>query len=132
MVHHLVDMALLEEVLMAQEVAMAHQEAVMVPEVASVAAHHLLDGMEEDAVVTVPRDLVLADHLHLGMVQTLITALRVAWPLSNDSAPIPCKISLLEEDLRLAVARLLARLSKWMNVLAVHLVRFPTRFRPTV
>ena len=44
MVHHLVATALLEEVLMDLEVDTALQEAVMVLEVVSVAAHLLLDG----------------------------------------------------------------------------------------
>jgi len=132
MVLHLVDTALLEEVLMDLEVATAHQEAVMVLEVVSVAALHLLVGMAGDEADTVPRDLALADHLHLGMVQTLTTALKVAWLLSNDSAPTPCKINLLEEDLRPAVARLSAKLSRWTNVLAAHLMRHLTKFRLTV
>jgi hypothetical protein len=105
------------------EVATAHQEAVMVLEVVSVAAHLLLDGMVEDVAVTVPRDLGLVDLLPLDMVQTLTTALRVAWPPSNDSVPLPCRISLLAEDLRPAVARLSARLSRWTNVMAAHLMR---------
>ena len=115
--------ALPEEVLMDLEVATAHQEAVMVLEVVSVAAHLLLDGMVEDVAVTVPRDLGLVDLLPLDMVQTLTTALRVAWPPSNDSVPLPCRISLLAEDLRPAVARLSARLSRWTNVMAAHLMR---------
>jgi hypothetical protein len=132
MVHHLVATDPLEEVLMDLEVVMAHQEAVMVLEVVSVAAHLLLDGMVEDAAVTVPRDLDLADRLHLDMAQTLTTALKAAWPLSSDSVPIPCRISLLEEDLRPAVARLLVKLSRWMNVLAAHLTRHLIKFHLTV
>jgi hypothetical protein len=112
-----------EEVLTDLEVDMAHQEVVTVLEVVSVAAHHLLDGMVEDVAVTVPRVLDLADHLHLDMVQTLTTALRVAWRPSNDSVPLPCMISLLAEDLRPVVARLSARLSRWTNVMAAHLMR---------
>ena len=121
---HLVAMVLLEEALMGPEVAMAHQEAAMVPEVASVAAHHLLDGMAVDAAATVHKDPDLADHHHLDMVQTLTTVLKAAWRLSKDSAPIPCKISLLEEDLRPAVVRLSVRLSRWTNVLAAHPMRY--------
>lgn len=127
--HHLVATVLLEEVLMDLEVAMAHQEAAMVPEVASVAAHHLLDGMAVDAAAMAHKDLDLADHLHLDMVQTLTTVLKAAWLLSKDSAPTPCKISLLEEDLRPAVARLSARLSRWTNVLAAHPTRYLIKFR---
>jgi hypothetical protein len=127
MVHHLVATALLEEVLMDLEVDTALQEAVMVLEVVSVAAH-LLDGTVEDAAVTVPRVLDLADHLHLDMVQTLTTALKVAWRPSNDSVPLPCRISLLEEDLRPAVARLSARLSRWTNVMAAHQMRHLIKF----
>jgi hypothetical protein len=112
-----------EEVLTDLEVDMAHQEVVTVLEVVSVAAHHLLDGMVEDVAVTVPRVLDLADHLHLDMVQTLTTALRVAWRPSNDSVPLPCMISLLAGDLRPVVARLSARLSRWTNVMAAHLMR---------
>jgi hypothetical protein len=111
------------------EVAMVHQEAAMVPVVVSVAAHHLLDGMVEDVAVTVPKDLDLADHLHLDMVQTLTTVLRAVWLLSKDSAPTPCKISLLEGDLRPAVAKLSARLSRWTNVLAAHPTRYLIKFR---
>lgn len=100
----------------------------MVLEVVSVAAHLLLDGTVEDAAVTVPRVLDLADHLHLDMVQTLTTALKVAWRPSNDSVPLPCRISLLEEDLRPAVARLSARLSRWTNVMAAHQMRHLIKF----
>ena len=125
---HLVATALLEEAPMDLEVAMVHQEAAMVPVVVSVAAHHLLDGMVEDVAVTVPKDLDLADHLHLDMVQTLTTALKVAWRPSNDSVPLPCRISLLEEDLRPAVARLSARLSRWTNVMAAHQMRHLIKF----
>jgi hypothetical protein len=128
MVHHLVATALLEEVLMDLEVDTALQEAVMVLEVVSVAAHLLLDGTVEDAAVTVPRVLDLADHLHLDMVQTLTTALKVAWRPSNDSVPLPCRISLLAEDLRPAVARLSARLSRWTNVMAAHQMRHLIKF----
>jgi hypothetical protein len=117
-----------EEVLTDLEVDMAHQEVVTVLEVVSVAAHHLLDGMVEDVAVTVPRVLDLADHLHLDMVQTLTTALKVAWRPSNDSVPLPCRISLLEEDLRPAVARLSARLSRWTNVMAAHQMRHLIKF----
>lgn len=78
---HLVATALLEEALMDLEVAMAHQEAATVPAGVSVAAHHLPDGMAGDVAATVPKDLDLVDHLHLDMVQTLTTVLKVAWPL---------------------------------------------------
>ena len=125
---HLVAMVLLEGALMGPEVAMAHQEAAMVLEVASVAAHHLLDGMAVDAAAMAHKDLDLADHLHLDMVQTLTTALKVAWRPSNDSVPLPCRISLLEEDLRPAVARLSARLSRWTNVMAAHQMRHLIKF----
>lgn len=130
--HHLVATAHLEEALMDLEVAMAHQEVVMVPVVVSVAAHHLPDGMAGDVAATVPKDLDLAVRLHLDMVQTLTTVLKVAWPLSNDSAPIPCKINSLEEDLRPAVARLSAKLSRWTNVLVAHPTRYLIKFRLTV
>ena len=130
--HHLVATVHLEEALMDLEVATAHQEVVMVLEVVSVAALHLLDGMAGDVAVTVPKDLGLADRLHLDMVQTLTTVLKVAWPLSNDSVPTPCKINSLEEDLRPAVARLSAKLSRWTNVLAAHPTRYLIKFRLTV
>jgi len=129
---HLVDTALLEEVLMDLEVATAHQEAAMVLEVVSVAVLHLLAGMAGDVADTVPKDLDLADHLHPDMVQTLTMAPKVAWLLSNDSALTPCKINLLEEDLRPAVARLSAKLSRWTNVLAAHLMRHLIKFHLTV
>ena len=126
---HLVATVLLEEALMDLEVAMAHQEAATVPEVASVAVHHLPDGMAVDAAATVHKDLDLADHLHLDMAQTHTTVPKAAWLLLKDSAPTLCKISLLEEDLRPAVARLSTRLSRWTNVLAVHPTRYLIKFR---
>ena len=132
MVLHLVATALLEEVPTDLGVDMAHQEAVTVLEVVSVAAHLLLDGTVADVAVTVLKGLDLADHLHLGMVQILTTVLRVAWLLSNDSAPTPCKINSLEEVLHPAVARLSARLSKWTNVLAAHQMRYLIKFHLTV
>ena len=117
---------------MGPEVATVHQEAAMAPEVVSVAAHHLPDGMAEDVAATVPRVLDLADHLHLGMVQTLTTVLKVALHLWNDSALTPCKINSLEEDLRPAVARLSARLSRWTNLLAARPMRYLIKFLLTV
>jgi len=114
------------------EVAMAHQEAATVLEAVSVAVPHPLVGTVEDVAVMVPRDLDPEARLHLDMVPTLTTVLKVAWLLSSDSVPIPCKINLLEEDLRPAVARLLDRLSRWTSVLAVHLMRHPITSHLTV
>ena len=88
-------------------------------------AHHF----DLSSLATVHKHLDLADHLHLDMVQILTTVLKAAWLLSKDSAPTPCKISLLEEDLRPAVARLSARPSRWTNVLAAHPTRYLIKFR---
>jgi len=108
---------------------MAHQEAAMVLEAASVVAHHLLDGTEGDVVVMVQVGLDLEERHLLGMVQTLTTVLKVVWLLSSDSVR---KTSSSEEAHHPAVARLSAGLSRWMSVLAVHLARCPIKSRLTV
>jgi hypothetical protein len=107
------------------EADMARPGEVTVLEVASVVAHHLLDGMVGDVAVMVQVDLALAERPHPDMVRTLTTVLKVAWPQSSDSVR---KISLLEEDLHPAVARPSAGLSRWTSVPAAHLVAYPIKY----
>jgi hypothetical protein len=118
----------LVEVDMVPEVATArHQEATMAQEEASVVALRLQDGMVEAVVVTVQVDRDLEDHHHPIMQQTLTTDLRVAWhPLSDNDH---LKINLLPEALRLAIALVLAKRSRWTSVPAAHLVRYLIKFR---
>lgn len=94
---------------------------------ASVAISLLLDGTAE--AVAVATVLVQVD-LHLVTAQTLITRPKEAWRLWSDSGHL--KINLLQGTLRPAITLLLARLSRWTSVRAVHLMQYPTKFRLTV
>jgi hypothetical protein len=117
----------LVEVDMVPEVATArHREAIMAHEEASVVAPRLRDGtVEGAAVIQLDRDL--EDHHHPDMRQILTTDLKVAWhPLSDNDH---LKINLLPEALRLAVASVLAKQSRWTSVPAAHLVPYLIRFR---
>lgn len=128
--HHVVT-ALHEAVLMVPEVATVHHGVVMVLVEVSVEVPHRPAGMVEVAADMVLEDPHLVDHHHLAPLATAQAPTmdrKVAWPLSSASGR---KINLSPVGLHLAVALVLAGLSRWTSAPAVLLKPFHNKIHLT-